>query len=106
MAPATTLCSGIRPVVFIIIFVNLLILIQWSNRQDVAWLVLPAASQFNFGPVNITMVPREMHTGASNLLHLGCLEIGAMNLISDGKEVVLPPIVHLGVDFVKHLPHI
>jgi len=42
-APSTTGHCGIHPVHIIIILVDYLIPMQWSNGQDVTWLVLPAA---------------------------------------------------------------
>jgi hypothetical protein len=41
--PSTARCSGIHPVLIIIILIDYDIPIQWSNGQEVAWIVLPAA---------------------------------------------------------------
>jgi hypothetical protein len=105
-APSTARCTGIRPVVIIIILVNYLISIQWSNVQEVAWFVLLTASRFNLCPEIIATVPREMLTGAFNLPRAGCLRFGEIHLIPEGTGIVPPPIVHLVAGFVKHLPHI
>jgi len=105
-APSTARRTGIRPVVIIIILVDYLILIQWSNGQEVAWFVLPTAWRFNLCPGIIATIPREILTGAFNLPRAGCLRIGAIDLIPEGTGIVPPPIVHLVTGFVKHLPHI
>jgi hypothetical protein len=47
-----------------------------------------------------------MLAGAFNLPGAGCLLIGAIDMIPEGLGVVQPPIVHLVVGFVKHLPHL
>jgi hypothetical protein len=96
----------IRLVLIIINLIHCLIPIQWSNSQDVAWLVLPAAWWFNLYLEIIATVSRGMLAGAVNLPRAGCLWIGEINLISEGSGVVPPPIVHLITGFVKHLPHI
>jgi len=90
----------------IIILINFLIPIQWSNSQDVAWLVLPAAWPLNLCPKIIATIPRETLAGALNLSRAGSLWIGVIDLIPEGTRVVPPPIVHLAAGFVKHLPHI
>jgi len=105
-APSTARRTGICPVVIIIILVDDLIPNQWSNGQEVAWFVLPAAWRLNLCPEIIATVPRGMLTGAFNLPRAGCLLIGAIDLIPEGTGVVPPPIVHLVAGFVKHLPHI
>jgi hypothetical protein len=89
-----------------LILVDYLIPIPWSNGQEVAWLVLPPAWWLNLCPDIITTVPRETLAGAFNLLRAGCLGIGAINLIPQGTGVVPPSIDHLVAGFVKHLPHI
>jgi hypothetical protein len=63
-APSTAWRSGIRPVVIISILIDYFILIQWSNGQEVAWLVLPAAWWLNLCPEIISSVPRETLGGA------------------------------------------
>ena len=105
-APSTTRRSGIRPVLIMIILIDYLIPIQCSNGQEVAWLVLPAAWRLNHCPEIITTLPRESLTGGFNLSPAGCLRIAAINLIPKGTGFVPPPIVHLVVGFLKHLPHI
>jgi hypothetical protein len=105
-APSTARHTGIRPVVIIIILVDYLIPIQWSNGKEVAWFVLPTASRFNLCPEIIPTVPRETLTSAINLPRAGCLQIGAIDLIPASTGIVPPPIVHLVAGFVKHLPHI
>jgi hypothetical protein len=105
-APSTARPSGIRSVLIIIILINYLIPIQWSNSQEIAWLVLLAASSLNLCPEIIGTVPRETLTGEFNLPRAGYLQIGAIDLIPEGTEVVSHPIVHLVVGFVKHLSHI
>jgi hypothetical protein len=106
MAPSTAWHCGIRPVLIIIIPVDYLIRIQWSNSQEITWFVKPAAWRLNLCPEMITTVPRELLTAVFNLPRAGCLQIGAFDLIPEGKWVVPPPIVHLVMGFVKHLPHI
>jgi len=66
-APSTTRRSRICPVLIIIILVDYLIPIQWSNGQEDAWLVLPAAWWLNLCPEIIATVAREMLAGAFNL---------------------------------------
>jgi len=105
-ARSTAWRSGIRPVLIIIMLVNHLIPIQWSNGQEVAWLVLPAAGWLNLCPEIIATIPREMLTGVFNLPQAGYLRIGGIDLIPEGTGVVPPPILHLVAGFVKHLPHI
>jgi len=105
-APSTTRRIGIRPVVIIIILVDYLIPMQWSNSQEVAWLVLLAAWRLNLCPGIITTISTEMLSGAFHIHQAGCLWIGVINLIPEGTAVVPPPIVHLVAGFVKHLPHI
>jgi hypothetical protein len=46
-----------------------------------------------------------MLLGEFNLPRADCLRIGAIDMIPEGMDVVLPPIVHLVTGFVKHLPH-
>jgi hypothetical protein len=106
MAPSTAWRTGICPVVIIIFLLDYLIPIQWSNAQEVAWFVLPAAWNLNLCPGIIATIPRETLTGAFNLPRAGCLQIGEMNLIPEGTGIVPPSIVHLVAGFVKHLPHI
>jgi hypothetical protein len=105
-APSTAQRSGIRPVLIIIILVDYVISIQWSNGQEVAWLVLPAAWWLNVCPEIIATVPRETLAGAFILPRAGCLRIGAIDLIPKGTGVVPPPILHSVTGFVKHLPPI
>ena len=105
-APSTARHSGICPVLIIIILVDHLIPIQWSNGEEVAWLVLPAAWWLNLCPEIIATVPRETLAGAFDLHRAGCLQTGAIDLIPEGMGVGPPAIVHLVGGFVKHLPHI
>ena len=100
-------CSALRdrPVLIVIILLDYLIPLQWSNGQEVAWFVLPAAWQLNLCPGIITTVPRKTLSSAFNLPRAGCLRIGAINLIPEGMRVFPPPMVHLVAGFVKHLPH-
>ena len=108
--PRTARCSarrsGIRLVLILIILVDNLNRIQWSNGQEVAWLVLPAAWRLNLCNEIISTVPRERIAGAFNLSRAVCVRIGANHLIPDGKRVVPPPIVLLVAGLVKHLPHL
>ena len=46
-APSTARLSVSRPVLIIIILVNSLIPIQWSNCHEISWFILPAASRLN-----------------------------------------------------------
>jgi hypothetical protein len=62
----------IRPVIAIIILVHNHIPIQWSNRQEVACFVLPAAWRLNLYPDIIAPVPRETLTSVFNLPQAGC----------------------------------
>jgi hypothetical protein len=103
---STARFSGIRPVVIMIILVDYLIPIQRSNGQEVAWFVLLAAWQLNLCPETIANVPTQTLTGVFHLPQADYLRIGAIDLIPKGMGVVLPSIVHLFTDFVKHLPHI
>jgi hypothetical protein len=103
-APAPARRTGIRPVVIIIILVDYLNPIQWSNGQEVALFVMPIACQFNLWPEIIATVPRETLTGAFSLPRAGCLRIGAIDLIPEGTGIFPPPFVHLVMGFVKHLP--
>ena len=59
--------SRIRPVLIIIILVHHLIPIQWSNGQEVALLLLPAAQRPNLYPGIIATVPGETLVSAFNL---------------------------------------
>jgi len=104
-APSTAWPSGIHPGLIIIILVNYLIPIQWSNSQEVAWLVLPAALWLNLCPEIIATLTTEMLTGAFNLPRSGSLRIGAIDSIPEGAGVVPPPTVHLVAGYVKQLPH-
>jgi hypothetical protein len=83
-APSTTRRSGSRPVLNIIIFVNYLMPILWSNGQDVVWFVLPTAGWLNVFPGIITSVPRETVTSAFALPRTGFLRIGVIHLIPEG----------------------
>jgi len=103
-APSTAQHSGIRPVLIIIILVNYLIPIPWSNGQEVAWPVLPVPWWLNLSPEIIATIPRKMLTGAFNLPQDGCLQIGAIDSIPEGTGVAAPP--HLVSGFVKHLSHL
>jgi hypothetical protein len=66
-APSTARRSRIRPVLIIISIVDYLILIQSSNGQEVAWLVLPAAWWLNLCHEIIATVPRATLAAAFNL---------------------------------------
>jgi len=105
-APSTARSCGMRPVLITIILIEYLIPIQWSEGQEVAWLLLPAAWRLNLYPVIIATIPRETLAGAFNLSRAACLRIGGNNLIPEGTGVVPPPIVHLVAGCVKPLPHI
>jgi len=106
MASCTARQSGICPVLIIIIHMDYLIQIQWSNGQEGTWLGLLAASQLNLCPEIITNVPREMLARAFNLPRDSYLQIREIDSIFEDMRVVPPPIVHLVAGFVKHLPHI
>ena len=71
--------SGIRPVSIIIILVDCLFPIQWSNRKQVAWLVLQEAQRLNLCPEIIATLPTETFAGAFNLRRAGCPRIGAID---------------------------
>jgi hypothetical protein len=76
----------------------------WSNGQEVAWFVLPAAWRLNLWPEIIAIELRETLMGAFNLPRAGCMLIGAIDLISEGTGVVPLSICPLVAGFVKHLP--
>jgi len=105
-AKSIALRSGIRPVLIIIILLDYLIPMQWSNGQDVAWFVLLAAWRLNLCPVIIATVPCETLAGAFNLCRTASLRIGVIHLISEGMGVIPSPVVHLEVVIVKHLRYI
>jgi hypothetical protein len=105
-APFTARRTGIRPVDIVIIFVDYLIPIQWSNFQELAWFVLPTASWLNLCPEIIATVPRETLTGAFNLPRDGCMQIGVIDLIPECTGIVPPPIFHLVAGLVENLPQI
>jgi hypothetical protein len=62
--PSATERSRIRPVLISIILVDYPIPIQWSNGQEVAWLVLLAAWWLNLCTEIIATIPRETLAGA------------------------------------------
>jgi len=66
-APSIAGHTGMRPVVIIIILIEYLIPIQWSNGEEVAWFVLPTAWRFTLCPEIIAIIPGETPTGAYNL---------------------------------------
>jgi hypothetical protein len=106
MTPSTAALSRIHPVLIIIIRVEYPIPFQWSDSQDVAWLVLLAAWRLNLWTANIATVPRETLTGVFNVPQVGCLRSVIISLIAEGTEVVPCPIVHFVLGFIKHLSHI
>jgi hypothetical protein len=63
--------SRTSAVPIILILVDYLIPMQWSNGQEVAWFVLPSQGRFNFCPEIIATTPREMLTGVFNLPRAG-----------------------------------
>jgi len=67
-------------------------------------MLLPAAWRLNLCPGIIATVPSEILTGVFNFPQGGCWQIGVIDLISEGVEVVPPPIVHLVAGFVQYLP--
>jgi len=105
-APPTAPLTGICPVLIMIILVDYLMPIQWSNGQEVAWLVQPPAGQLNCSPEIIATLTRETLASTGNLPWAGCLRIGVIDLFPEGTGVVPPPIVHLVVGYVNHLPHV
>jgi len=105
-APSTARRSGILPVPIVIILSKYLIPIQWSNGQEVAWFILPAAWRLNYCREIIRIVARDTLNGAFNLPRTGRLRNGAIYLIPESMGVVPPPMVHLVAGFVKHMPHI
>jgi len=70
-APSTAQLSGIRPVLIIIIRVDYLIPITWSNGQEVACLLLLGDSRLNLCRGIIATVPRETLAGAFNFSPAG-----------------------------------
>jgi hypothetical protein len=70
MAPSPARRSGICPVLIIIILEDYHIPILWSNSQEVAWLVLPAAWWLNHCPEIIATIPRETHASVFNIPEL------------------------------------
>jgi hypothetical protein len=106
-APSTARCSGISSsVIIIIVLLDYVIPILWSNGLGVARFVLQAASCLNLCAAIIPTLPTEMVNGSFNLTRADCLRIGVIDLIPERKVVVPPPIVHLVVGFVNHSPHI
>jgi hypothetical protein len=97
---------GFCPVLIIIILVDYLNTIQWSNSLQVAWVVLPALWWLNLSPEFNAAVPREKLAGAFNIPRAGCKRIGAINLIPESTGIIPPPIDQLNSGFVKHLHHI
>jgi hypothetical protein len=73
--PSTARRTGICPVVIIIIPVDYLIPIQWSNGQEVAGFVLPAAGGLNHCREIIATIQGEMLTAAFILPEACCLLI-------------------------------
>jgi len=104
-ALSTARLPGIGPVAIIVIIVDYLIKIQWSNGQEVAWLILPVAWRLNLCPEIIGAITRETLAGEINLSRARCQRIAAIHLISECTGVVLPLIVHVVTGFVKHMPH-
>jgi hypothetical protein len=90
----------------IIILVDCLIPIQWSNGQEVALLQLQADWWLKMCLEIIATVPREQLTGAFNLPQARCLRIGVIDMISKGTGIVPSEIVHLVVGVVKQAPHL
>jgi len=90
----------------IIILVDYLISFQWSNGEEVAWLVLPAAWRPNLSSEIIATEPRVTLVGACNILLADYLQIRAIDLIPKGTGVVPPPLVQLVLGCVKDLRHI
>jgi hypothetical protein len=90
----------------IIVPVNYLVLIFFSNRQEVAfleplvdWWVLRCSEI-------ISTILREMLNGGFKNPIAGCLKIEAIDMIVEGTEVVLPPNVHFVAGYVKNLHQI
>ena len=65
--------SRICPVLIIIILIDCLIPILWSNSQEVARLVLPAAWSLNICPEINATVPTQMLAGVYDLRRASCL---------------------------------
>jgi len=105
-APTTVWRSAICPVLIIIMLDDYPITIQWSNAQEVGWFVLLAPWWLNHCPEIIATVQRDMLGGALIIPWASCLQIGSIELIPEGTGVLPPPIVHMVVGCVKHLPHI
>jgi hypothetical protein len=106
MALSPTQCSRIRPVLINLILLDNHIPSQWSNSQQVAWLVLPAAWGLNLRPEIITTGMRETLTSALTLPQAGYLQIAVIELIPKGTGFVPTSIIHFVPSCVKHLPHI
>jgi hypothetical protein len=87
----------------IIVVVDYLNLIQWSNDEQVAWLVLPATWQLTPYPELISTVTREMLASPIILPRPGCPQNGVIDFIPQGTGFVPPATVYLVVGFVKHL---
>jgi hypothetical protein len=95
---------GIRPVlIIIIILLNYLIPMQWSNGKEVVWIELPTSWRLNLCPEIISNVPREMITGELKLPRAGYQRIGAIDLNPEGTGIDPPPIIHIVVGFINHL---
>jgi hypothetical protein len=68
----------------IIILVDNLIPVQWSNTVEVTWLVLLAAWWLNLYPQIIATVLTETLSSALILPLAGCMQIGVIDLIPKG----------------------
>jgi len=105
MDPSTAQHCRICPVLAIIIHIDYFIPIQWSNCQDITWLVLLATWRLDLCPPIIATGIRQRLPGTLIPPLAGCLQVRAIYLIPEGSGVVSPAIVHLVMGIVKHLPH-
>jgi len=105
-APFTARRYRIHPVLLVILLINFLVPFQWSNCQEVAWLVLLAVWWHNLCPEIIATIPREMLHGVCNFSQAAVLRNGVVELIPVGPGVVPPLIVQLVAGIVHYLRHI
>jgi len=98
--------SRICPNLIVIIQANYLIPIQLSNDQEVLWLLPLAAWCHNVCTVIIATIPGRIHAHCCDRPLAGGLQIVPIDFIPKHTRVVPPPIPHLFLGFVTHLPNV